>query len=545
MQDVAGADRRQLVGVADHNEPAVERQGVHECCEQHHVHHGQLVHDDGVRLNGVAGVAGKAHLLVTGALRLQKTVDGLRLFPGDLGHALGGAARGGRQDDMEAVRLQKAQDGVDRGGLAGAWAAGQDEDAFFDGGDNGLSLPALIVDAGLPFDPLEVPVQRGPARRREAHHHLDALGAVVFRVEDVRQEHELPPVDFGDPQKVLFAEVVDGNVDGVVVGGQKVRRRPEEFLPGQAGVSVVQVMVHDVQDARFDAEARVRLLAEGGGQRVHAVEGHADVRKAEDVRVLPDHLHDIVSEYLVRVDGLRGRQAEVFEGHHHFPHGVLFFERCGDLLRLFRGDAAYFGQALRVVAEDVEGLLPKGLNDFYRSGGANALDGAAGEIFQHLGHGPGHAPFTELRPELPAERGMGVPAAGKAQFLPCRYFGQDADDGDELAVFRGDVQHGKTGVLSAEYQFFCNAFQHFQFGLCQRPHLPAEKGQAGVPCCPVKFKNVTWRISRVLSSKATIYLGRPLLTGSSHPSASQAEQASQVGVAPDRVYIAMMSPPCW
>ena len=62
---------------------------------------------------------------------------------------------------------------------------------------------------------------------------------------------------------------------------------------------------------------------------------------------------------------------------------------------------------------------------------------------------------------------------------------------------------------------------------------------------PLALFCVTWCISRVLSSKATIYLGRPLLTGSSHPSVSAAEQASQVGVAPDRVYIAMMSPPCW
>ena len=458
VEDIAGADGRQLVRVPDHDEPATHGQRVHEGREQHDVHHGQFVHDDGIRLDGVAGMAGKAHLFVSGAFRLQQTVDSLRLFAGDLRHALRGAAGGCRQDDVEPVRLQQLQDGIDGGRLAGAGSAGEDEDALFDGGDDGFPLFAFIVDAGFPLHPLDVAVQRWPSRRRETDHHLDPLSAVIFRVEDVRQEHEFSAVEFRDPQEVFLTEVVDGDVDGIVVGPEQVRRRPQEFFPRQTGMTVVQVMVADVEDARPDAEPGVRFLVEGVREGIDPFEGHADVGEAQDVRVLHDHPGHIVPEYPVRVDGFRRRQTEGLERHHDLPDRILLLELLTDLLRFLWRYTADLREFLRMVPEDIEGFFPEGLDDLHRGRGTDALHRAAREVLQHLGHGARHPPLAQFRPELAAEGRVSIPVAGQAQFLARGDLRQDPDDGDEFAVLGRNVQHGKTGILSPEYQFLRHAF---------------------------------------------------------------------------------------
>ena len=55
---------------------------------------------------------------------LQQPVDGLRLQPGLLGHALGRPAGRGGQQHPHALGRQDAQERVERAGLADPWPAG-------------------------------------------------------------------------------------------------------------------------------------------------------------------------------------------------------------------------------------------------------------------------------------------------------------------------------------------------------------------------------------------------------------------------------------
>ena len=100
------------------------------------VHHGHLIDDDHVRVQGILLVALKSHTCRGAALplliqprpagELQQPVNGPGLVARGLGHALGGAPGGGRQKDLHLPHLEVADDDVDRGGLAGAGAAGDD-----------------------------------------------------------------------------------------------------------------------------------------------------------------------------------------------------------------------------------------------------------------------------------------------------------------------------------------------------------------------------------------------------------------------------------
>ena len=211
---------------------------------------------------------------------------------------------------MQPVRFQQLENGVDRGGLAGTGTAGQNEDTLLDGSLNSEPLFPFIGDPGLLLDLIDVFREGLLPRRRETDHHFDALGTVVFRIENAGQKDELSAFQRDDLEQILLREVIDGNVDGVVVGIEQVGRRAQELFPGQTGVAVIEVVVHDMQYSRPNAKPRVRALMERLRKSVHPFEGHPHLRQTEDIGVFHDHLRDIVPEDPVSVDGFGGRKSQ-------------------------------------------------------------------------------------------------------------------------------------------------------------------------------------------------------------------------------------------
>jgi len=110
-----------------------------------------------------------------------------------------------------------------------------------------------------------------------------------------------------------------------------------------------------------------------------------------------------------------------------------------------------------VVREDREGLLPKGLDDLGGGGRTDALYGAGGQVFEHLGDRARHLALTEFRPKLAAKRRVFVPVAGEGQFLARRDLREHPDDRDEFPVLGREVQDRKAGVLLAEDDLLGNA----------------------------------------------------------------------------------------
>ena len=63
-----------------------------------------------------------------GVVHFQQAMDGGSAVVGQFAQPLGGAARGGAEGDTVIQGLVQAQNGVDRGGLAGTGAAGEHHD---------------------------------------------------------------------------------------------------------------------------------------------------------------------------------------------------------------------------------------------------------------------------------------------------------------------------------------------------------------------------------------------------------------------------------
>ena len=84
-KQVARADARQLVRVADEHKAGLLRQRLEQTVHEQHVDHGHLVHDDGVAFQRLVLIAGEEHLAVFGRdLRLEQAMDGRGVAAGQL-----------------------------------------------------------------------------------------------------------------------------------------------------------------------------------------------------------------------------------------------------------------------------------------------------------------------------------------------------------------------------------------------------------------------------------------------------------------------------
>ena len=123
-EDVARAHRRQLVGISDKQHLAVLGDRFQQGRGQGDVEHRALVHDEKVGLDG-----GRLVLFEFAVVPFQQAVDGFRLFPDHVAHALSGPPGGRGHEDRAAHGLREPDQYPGGGGLAAPGTAGQNGEA--------------------------------------------------------------------------------------------------------------------------------------------------------------------------------------------------------------------------------------------------------------------------------------------------------------------------------------------------------------------------------------------------------------------------------
>ena len=150
-QHLARADRRQLVDVADQQQRRLARQGGEHRLHQRQIDHRHLVDDQEIAGQRALGAAPEA----APRLGLEQAVQGLGVAPGALAEAARGAAGRRRELDVDPALGQAEQDRLDQRGLAGAGAAGDDQElARQRGGERG-ALARREAQRQLALDPAE------------------------------------------------------------------------------------------------------------------------------------------------------------------------------------------------------------------------------------------------------------------------------------------------------------------------------------------------------------------------------------------------------
>ena len=143
LEGLAGADRRQLVGVADEDDVGRLGQAAEQHLDQPQVEHRGLVDDHQVGRQRMARLEAR---LAPGH-PLEHAVDRLRLVAGRLLEAAGGATGRRAEGDPQAGAFGLLDDRPGAGGLADAGPAGEDRDPRAEGAAH--RRPLLVGQFGV------------------------------------------------------------------------------------------------------------------------------------------------------------------------------------------------------------------------------------------------------------------------------------------------------------------------------------------------------------------------------------------------------------
>ena len=125
-EHIPRSDRWKLIDITDHDEPCPFRYRAKERIEQRNIHHGHLINYYHVRIERVITVAVE---FIIGKAVFKQPVEGLCFPARCIGHALCSSARGCGKGDLEPHCFHNIYYKAEYRGLAGAGAAGHDDDA--------------------------------------------------------------------------------------------------------------------------------------------------------------------------------------------------------------------------------------------------------------------------------------------------------------------------------------------------------------------------------------------------------------------------------
>ena len=275
---VARADARQLVGVADEHKAAARAQRREQRAHQREVDHRGLVHNERIGLERFLFAFGERHLaglVVEG--HAEHAVDGLRVAAAELAHALGGAARGRGEQNIQAHALEERDDGAHARRLTRAGAAGQQQQFFLCRELDSLTLERRVLHALLALDLGDRTLYAAQGVGLVREHRLDArdnIGLILPRLTQIAGRHI---------RDALLHDAVDGDeiveafFHRVDIAVQKLGRRGEELFAREENVPARVAVVGELEcQPRLGAERRVAAKAHGERDLVTEGKVHAE-----------------------------------------------------------------------------------------------------------------------------------------------------------------------------------------------------------------------------------------------------------------------------
>ena len=308
-------------------------------------------------------------------------MDGLGLEAGRFGHALGGPAGRGAQQQADALGGEDAQDRVDDGRLADARAAGDDEHLRQQGQPDRGDLAFGQRQAGLLLDPRQrlLRVDVGPGQRAvgQAPYPLgdDLLGPVEAGEEDAGGLADR----VGDDRSLGQFEI-ERRLDQLRGDLEQLDGKRHQFLGGQAAMALVHRLGQRVGNPGAHPDHRRLLDAELHGDGVGGLEADAADVARQPVGVLGHDLDGIGAVGLEDADRACGAHAMAVQEDHDLPHDLLLGPGAGDALGAHRADAGHLAQTIGLRLDHVEHLLAERLDHLLGVDRADAADHAGTEI---------------------------------------------------------------------------------------------------------------------------------------------------------------------
>ena len=169
-------------------------------------------------------------------------MDGAGLATGQLAEPFGGAAGGGAQGYPLGLIFQQLQNGVDRGGLASAGAAGEHKAVLCHSLADGFPLQGGVGKALCQLQDLDVFIQLPHGILAALCQQIQPVGNVLLRSQQIRQVNIRYRIEHFHAQFFRLDAMIQCT-------GQLFRRLMDEvggsgqqLCPGQTGVAVARVV---------------------------------------------------------------------------------------------------------------------------------------------------------------------------------------------------------------------------------------------------------------------------------------------------------------
>ena len=154
LKDASRSHAGQLVLVSHQDQPGAGQHGFEKRVHQGQVHHGHLVNDENVCIQGIFFISLEPafSFALRASAYFQKPVDGGRLISGGLCHPFGRSSGRRGQKDRHALAFKEPDHGIDGGGLSGSRSSGQHQDPPFYRFGHCLFLHLVQAQPGVIFD---------------------------------------------------------------------------------------------------------------------------------------------------------------------------------------------------------------------------------------------------------------------------------------------------------------------------------------------------------------------------------------------------------
>ena len=353
-KNVARADGRQLVGIANKDEPTIRAHGTQQRAHKRDVHHGALVENDGVARKRVVLVAPEGDVLVIVAhAGLKQAVDRLRAPAGQLTHALGGAAGRGGKLGVELEHIKQSENRPDRRRLAGAGATGDGDDLVLT-----RKVERFLLLLGKSQAELRFNLRRDFFRIRHAavfilRHREQPLGRVGLRLVQACEIAPVAPRDALAHQFAALYKRVHALGDQLVRHAAELRRRCQQIAVRDEAVAANGVIGELIQRRRGDTLRTLVVKAVAERQRVRLLKRGADGVRDEYVGVILHELQGIVTVILVHPQG--NDRADIRRGQKldQAAYARLTAEIGRHGLRLGKADALDGRELFRLVLQHI------------------------------------------------------------------------------------------------------------------------------------------------------------------------------------------------
>ena len=341
-EHIARSDRRQLVGIAHHDKSRIRRQRAQQRVHQADIHHRALVKYHRVTVEPVALIFCEHDSVVVLVEFCSKHAVYRRgVAPGELRHALCRAPCRCAQERLYPDLVKHRKYRADRRRLAGAGAAGYDQQLVFKRQFQRLPLHRRVAYPLLRFELCEELCDIRLVSERAAAHTREVLRGVRFRLIQLRQVARAAPGYLLVLHIARFDKPADTLIHILRLHAYKLRRRRGKLLARDEAVAVSCVVRQLEEQRRVDALAAASLHAELQRHRVGLGKGAADECAAQHIGVLLERLHGLFAVEPVHPHRKHRAQPEGAHELHQHPDARLLSEACGYLLCLGRAYSSY------------------------------------------------------------------------------------------------------------------------------------------------------------------------------------------------------------